>query len=164
MLCSPDSYEMNMPPVNPDNSSLPLMVTFNLDINRQTKLQKVAFLFEDSFPSNIPWSALRTWWWQTWSLGSWWGSTFNGKIAGYIFRKLDHASEMIIHGVCHCQKALPSYSFWSLIVFASWSQAAVQQHQRGPVPKRRRPWKARKALASYNKVFIIMCWPRLTKR
>ena len=115
MLCSPDSYEMNMPPVNPDNSSLPLMVTFNLDINRQTKLQKVAFLFKDSFPSNIPSSALRTWWWRTWSLGSWWGSTFNGKIAGYIFRKLDQVSEMIIKGVCHCQKASSSYSFWSLI-------------------------------------------------
>ena len=33
-----------MPPVNPDNSSLPLMVTFNLDINRQFKLQNVVFL------------------------------------------------------------------------------------------------------------------------
>ena len=28
-----DSYEMNMPPVNPMNSSSPLKVTFHLDIN-----------------------------------------------------------------------------------------------------------------------------------
>jgi hypothetical protein len=29
-----ESYEMTMPPVNPDNASEPLKVTFNLDINR----------------------------------------------------------------------------------------------------------------------------------
>ena len=126
---------MNMPPVNPDNSSLPLMVTFNLDVNRwnQTNIHSRYQIY-----------ILQ----QLWEHG-------DGRHGAGSYDEIKPSVEgqQVKTTTSHHILTI----IWSSNFLYIWrsTQAAVQQHPGGPVPERCRPRKARTSLASYNKVVIF---------